>query len=164
MNITLKQSFTALKTLPWLIAASLLLPATASAEGANALEGTWDVAVTLRNCATGDPIRSFPRMITFHKGGTLTEWAAAGTDAAPVARAVGQGAWEYLGDQEFTYSLKFLRLTPAGGPDGFISELRTLDVDPSGQGYAADGVAHITLANGFVIGPLCATEAGTRLF
>lgn len=153
-----------LKTLPWLVAAALLLPASASAQGAKALEGTWDVTVTLRNCATGAPIRSFPRMITFHKGGTLTEWAAAGTEAVPVARAVGQGAWKYLGEQDFTYSLKFLRLTAFGGPDGFISELRALDVEESGQGYSAEGVGHITLANGFLIGPLCATEDGVKLF
>lgn len=153
-----------IKALPWLIAAALFAPAVANAEGAKALEGTWDVTVTLRVCATGAVIRSFPRMLTFHKGGTLTEWAAAGLEAAPVARGVGQGAWEYLGKQEFTYSLKFLRLTPFGGPDGFISELRMLDVDSSGRSYEADGVAHITLANGFVVGPLCATEDGAKLF
>lgn len=164
MNIAPKQPFAVSKALPWLISAALAWPAMASAEGAVALEGTWDVAVTLRNCTTGAAIRSFPRLITFAKGGTLTEWAAAGTEAAPAARGVGQGAWEYLGEQQFAYSLKFLRLTPSGGPDGFFQELRELEVGESGDSYAGEGVAHITLANGFVIGPLCATEAGTRLF
>lgn len=152
------------KGLAYLLAAILVWPIAANAQGSKALEGAWEVAVTLRDCASGASIRSFPRMITFHKGGTLTEWTAAGTDAAPVTRGVGQGAWEYLGNQQFTYSLKFLRLTAFGGPDGFIRELRTLNVDPSGLQYDADGIAHITLANGFVVGPICATEIGTRLF
>ena len=153
-----------LKALPWLVVAALLLPVTASAQGAKALEGTWDVTVTLRDCATDAAIRSFPRMVTFHKGGTLTERAVAGTEAAPSARTGGQGAWDYLGAQEFTYSLKFLRLTTFGGPDGFVGELWALDLDRSGQSYAADGIVHITLANGFVVGPLCATEDGAKLF
>ena len=165
MSITPKQSQQPFATtLPWLIAAVLVWPVAANAQGAKALEGTWDVLGTIRDCGTGAAIRSAPRLVTFHKGGTLTEWAAFGTEQAPTNRTVGQGAWEYLGDGEFAYSLKFLRLTSFGGPDGFVSELRTLEVDPSGQSFAADGVAHITLPNGFVIGPLCATEAGTKLF
>lgn len=160
----MKQPNFAKKTLPWLIVAALVWPLAANANGAKALEGTWDVTVTLRNCASNAEIRSFPRMITFHKGGSLTEWAAAGTEAVPSARGVGLGAWGYLGSQEFIYSLKFLRLTPVGAADGFIEEVRELEVSPSGQNFAADGTAHLTLANGFVIGPLCATEAGTKLF
>lgn len=153
-----------MRKLVWLIAAALFWPVMASAQGAKALEGTWDVEVTLRDCATDAIIRSFPRMITFHKGGTLSEWSAAGTEAVPVARGVGQGEWSYLGEQAFAYSLKFLRLTSKGGPDGFISEQRVLEVDASSDSYVADGVAHITLANDVVVGPLCATEAGTKLF
>ena len=152
------------KGLACLTVGILVWPIAANAQGSKSLEGAWDVAVTLRDCANGASIRSFPRMITFHKGGSLTESTAAGTDATPVARSVGQGTWEYLGNQQFSYSLKFLRLTAFGGPDGFIRELRTLNVDPSGLQYEADGIAHITLANGFVVGPICATEIGTRLF
>jgi hypothetical protein len=161
MNTTANLS---LKTLSCLVAAACLLPTAADAQGSKALEGTWDVTVTIQACDTGASIRSFGRLITFHRGGTLTEWAASGSEAAPVSRSVGQGAWEYLGAQGFSYSLKFLRMTAFGGADGFVSELWSLDVDRSGESYSADGTAHINLANGIVVGPLCVTESGAKLF
>jgi len=164
MNHTARKPFTAMRLLKPALVAALLWPAVAGAQGAKGLEGTWDVTVTLRNCATNDPIRSFPRMITFAKGGTLSEWAAAGLEDAPVARGSGQGSWEYLGQSDFSYSLKFLRLTPYGGPDGSISEIRLLEVNQAGDQYSADGVAVITFANGTTSPQLCATEAGTRVF
>lgn len=145
------------------LVAALLWPAAASAHGAKSLEGTWDVTVTLRNCVTNDAIRSFPRMVTFAKGGTLSEWAAAGLEAAPVYRGSGQGSWEYLGKRAFSYSLKFLRLTPYGGPDGSISELRLLEVNHAGNTFSAEGVAVITFANGTTSPQLCATEEGKRV-
>jgi hypothetical protein len=147
-----------------MVLVALLWSGSASAKGAKSLEGAWDVTVTLRNCESGAAIRSFPRMLTFAKGGTLAEFAAAGTEAAPVARAPGHGAWEYLGSHSFTYSVKFLRLTPWGGPDGYISEVRILDVDRSGNAFSADGVAVVTFANGAQSPQLCATETGTRLY
>lgn len=155
---------TAMSLLKPLLAVALFWPPVAGAQGAKALEGTWDVTVTLRNCVTNDPIRSFPRLITFAKGGTLSEWAAGGTEIAPAVRGSGQGSWENLGDDAFTYSLKFLRLTAFGGPDGFISEVRYLNLDQSGHHFSADGVAVITFGNGATSPQLCATEAGTKIF
>jgi len=164
MNTLIRNVVKTTQTLSLLTAAILIWPNQANAQGAKSLEGTWNVSVTLRNCESGAAIRSFPRMITFAKGGTLAEFAAAGTEAAPVARAPGQGAWEYLGAQSFTYSLKFMRLTPFGGPDGYISEMRILDISESGDGFTADGVAVITCANGAESPQLCATEEGLRIF
>lgn len=164
MNTLIKHTTVTNIILPLLAAAALNWPIAASAQGAKALEGTWDVAVTLRNCQTGDAIRSFPRMITFAKGGTLSEFAAAGSDAMPVVRAPGHGAWAYLGDSLFTYSVKFMRLTASGAPDGSISEVRDVEMDSAGASFTADGRAVITFANGAQSPVLCATEAGTRLF
>jgi hypothetical protein len=163
MKSTMRQTHTAIKAVPLLIAAVLTWPLAANAGGPKALGGTWDVTVTVRDCASDAAIRSFPRMVTFHKGGTLTEWAAAGTEAFPTIRSVGQGAWQFLGQREFTYSLKFLRLTPFGGPNGSVAEQFMLEVESSGLGYAAEGIAHVTFANGVVI-PLCLSEAGIKVF
>ncbi|MGK2925631.1 MAG: hypothetical protein ACSLE2_08410 [Lysobacterales bacterium] len=164
MNTKIKHTTVTTLILPLLASAALAWPIAASAGGAKALEGTWDVTVTMRNCQTGDAIRSFPRMLTFAKGGTLSEYAAAGTDAMPVARAPGHGAWAFLGDSLFTYSVKFMRLTASGAPDGFISEVRDVAMDHSGDSFTADGRAVITFVNGAQSPVFCATEAGTRLF
>src|SRR5580765_4452404 len=37
------------------------------------LQGTWRVQVNPRNCQTGAPIPSFAVLLSFHRGGTLTE-------------------------------------------------------------------------------------------
>lgn len=151
------------RALPLLAIAALTVPGVASAQGPRAIAGTWDVTITLRNCQSGDPIRSFPRLITFHRGGSVSETAAGGTAALPAARSPGQGQWEYLGRGEYGYSLKFLRLTPFGGPDGFVNETRVLELDSTHGRYFADGVAVITFGNGAQSPELCATEEGTRL-
>jgi hypothetical protein len=163
MKTTMKQSRIAIKALALLIAAALTWPLAANAGGPKALEGTWDVTVTLGVCGSDVVIRSFPRMVTFHKGGTLTEWAAAGTELQSTNRSVGQGTWGFLGHRGFTYSLKFLRLTPFGGPDGSVAEQYRMEVESSGLGYAAEGIAHVTLANGVVIS-LCLSETGIKVF
>jgi hypothetical protein len=150
--------------LPWLASAAVCVPALADGQGAKSLEGTWDVVATIRDCASGAPIRSIPRMITFAKGGTLTEAAAGGTEAAPAYRSVGMGTWEYLGESEFTYSLKFLRMTSFGGPDGFIKETRILEVSENGTRFLADGVSVITFGNGTQSPQLCTTEDATKLY
>lgn len=153
----------ATKMLTLLIVAVLTWPGAASAQGAKAIEGTWEVIATIRDCASGNVIRPVPRMITFAKGGTLSEYTAAGTEGMPVARSPGFGSWEYLDHASFTYSLKFMRLTAFGGQDGSISETRILDVNKSGDKFTADGSGFITLANGVKI-PTCTTEEGWRLY
>jgi hypothetical protein len=48
----------------------------AERQNTKALEGSWNIQVTGRNCRTGDPIRTFPSMFTFMRGGTMTEWGS----------------------------------------------------------------------------------------
>src|SRR5215510_11457549 len=43
---------------------------------AGRIEGTWRVQLTVRNCQTGQPLRSFPVLFTFAKGGMLTATTA----------------------------------------------------------------------------------------
>jgi hypothetical protein len=91
MNTLKKHTIEAMSLL-LLVTAALSWPVSASAQGAKALEGTWEVIATIRDCASGNVIRPVPRVITFAKGGTLSEYTAAGTEAMPVARAPGHGA------------------------------------------------------------------------
>lgn len=131
--------------------------------GARSLEGAWDVTVTIRNCADGTEVRSLPRLITFFQGGTVQETAAGGTQAAPAPRTPGHGIWESLGGRSFRYTIKFLRLDANGGPAGYLRETRSVDVDETGNNFAATGVATIFLPNGVQIGPICATETGAKI-
>jgi hypothetical protein len=54
------------------------------------LEGTWGMQITLNDCS-GHVIRSFPTLVVFMAGGTLTE-ASGGT--APALQTGGKGVLE----------------------------------------------------------------------
>lgn len=131
--------------------------------GARALEGAWDVTVTLRNCADGSEIRSFPRLNTFMQGGTMQETAASGTAAQPALRSPGHGVWQHYDGRSFGYSIQFLRLNADGSPAGYVRETRAVEVSPIGGMYTATGTSLIYLPNGVVLGPFCSTEAGTKI-
>ena len=58
------------------------------------LVGTWDVQVTLRNCQTGAPIRTFASIGTFMYRGTALD----STSGIPQAlKTPGQGVWSHVG-------------------------------------------------------------------
>jgi hypothetical protein len=47
-----------------------------SNQSASELVGTWIVQVTLRDCATNAARGSFTSLVTFHRGGTVSESTA----------------------------------------------------------------------------------------
>ena len=63
------------------------------------IAGTWRVQVTLRNCQTGAEIRSFPALLTFAVGGTLT---GTSTVLPPSARSGDFGVWEHNGHNSYS--------------------------------------------------------------
>lgn len=73
--------------------------------------------MTLRDCVTNAPRASFTSLVTFHRGGTLSE------STASLAFAIGQlpprhGTWTHQGDQ--TYLQRMIALivfdSPANPP------------------------------------------------
>ena len=72
-----------------------------------ALEGTWLVRVTLRNCDTNASLGSFNSLVTFHEGGTLSETTSS-TGFAIGQRSPGQGVWESAG--QHTYAQRMVAL------------------------------------------------------
>ena len=70
---------------------TVIAQSTASA-AANGLVGTWVTRVTLRDCATSAPLGSFNSLVTFHRGGTLSE-STGSLGFAPGQRSSGHGTW-----------------------------------------------------------------------
>ncbi len=66
--------------------------------GARTLEGTWRVNVTVRDCVSGGILRTFPALLTFAQGGTLTETTAG---FPPAVRTPGHGFWRHTGDHSY---------------------------------------------------------------
>lgn len=124
-----------------------------------ALEGSWNVSVTVRNCQTGDAIRTFPRMNTFMQGGTMQEFSAA---VAPTLRGPGQGVWSYLPTRRFSYAVQFFRFNADGSFAGSVRERRNVEVSRFRSTYNATGTGEIFDGNGNLIATVCATETATR--
>jgi hypothetical protein len=130
-------------------------------KGARVLEGSWSVIVTLRNCQTQGVIRTIPRMITFAQGGTLHEYAVAGTAAMPVNRGPGHGLWSHSTQRNFSYALQFFRINGDTSYGGYVREARSVEVDETGDGFTATGTGTVYNPDGSFF-PTCATEVGTR--
>jgi hypothetical protein len=65
------------------------------------LAGTWKVQVTVRDCASNVPLGApFNSLVTFHRGGTVSESAGSLT-FAPGQRTAGHGTWTHLGGQTY---------------------------------------------------------------
>lgn len=79
------------------------------------LVGTWFTQVTIRDCGTGQDLRSFPSLATFSLGGTLT-----GTTSAfgPTLRSPDHGAWEQTGAHRFSAVHIAFLFNPAGVSTG----------------------------------------------
>jgi hypothetical protein len=69
---------------------------------AAALQGTWGVLVTTRNCATNAPLGPpFNSLVTFAEGGTISE-SPGGVAFAPDQRSPGHGVWAHQGGVTFS--------------------------------------------------------------
>jgi hypothetical protein len=64
----------------------------ADSGGSAGVAGTWQVQVTLRDCASNAPLGTFGSLVTFHRGGSLSE-SAASLAFAPGQRTSGHGTW-----------------------------------------------------------------------
>src|SRR2546427_1994598 len=94
------------------------------------LVGAWVVQVTLRNCTTNAPLGpSFNSLVTFHRGGTLSE--TAGSLAFAIGqRSPGTGAWARDGAHVYLQRMVALILfdTPPNLPfsPGFFAGWQTV--------------------------------------
>src|SRR5437763_13971119 len=92
---------------PLVVACALLpmLVAPASGQGTQGgqLQGTWEMQITLTDCA-GHVIRSFPSLIEFAAGGTVVE-SNAGTPQA--LKTPGEGVWRHITDHAYAFRFKF---------------------------------------------------------
>src|SRR5437763_15430115 len=93
---------------PLLTACALvtMVAATAAGQGTlgGRLQGTWDMQITLTDCA-GHVLRSFPSLVIFMAGGTMME-SNGGTPQA--LKTPGEGVWRRLSDNNYAFRYQFL--------------------------------------------------------
>ncbi len=127
---------------------------------ARKLEGTWRVQVTLRNCQTGVPLRTFPALLTFARGGTLTETTTAFSSAM---RSPGHGFWNHTRGRSFTAASDAFLFNPAGLWTGTQRITQSIEIgnDPDQLESTASVEIFDTFGNLTATG--CATATASRM-
>lgn len=149
----------ALAILILMIFVQVWVSAQGNAQNDKGLIGSWNVQVTIRDCQTGTAFVSFPAMMTYHEGGTMTE---AANDATPLLRTGGQGVWSYRSGRQYSSAFQFFRYNSDGTYAGTTKVRKQIEVSKSGDTYSATATFDFLDANGNPNGSGCATEAGTR--
>jgi len=122
------------------------------------LEGTWDMQITLNDCS-GHVIRSFPTLVAFMAGGTLTE-ASGGT--APALQTGGKGVWSHTTDQTYAFRFKDFTFNAQNVFTGWVIIAGETTVDQTGDSNAGPATVEIYNPNGVLVATLCADAVGTR--
>jgi hypothetical protein len=123
------------------------------------LEGTWNMQITLNDCS-GHVIRSFPTLVAFMAGGTVTE-ASGGT--APALQTGGKGVWSHTTGSTYAFRFKDFTFNSSYVLTGWAIISGELTVDATGNALAGPGATvQIYDPNGNLLASLCADAAGTR--
>jgi hypothetical protein len=122
------------------------------------LEGTWAMQITLNDCS-GHVIRSFPTLVVFMAGGTLTE-ASGGT--APALQTGGKGVWSHTVDSNYAFRFKDFTFNAQNVFTGWVIITGETTVDETGNSNSGPATVEIYNANGVLVATLCADAAGTR--
>jgi len=114
--------------------------------------------ITLTDCS-GHVIRSFPTLVVFMAGGTLTE-ASGGT--APALQTGGKGVWSHTTDNTYAFRFKDFTFNTSNVFTGWVIITGETTVDSTGNANAGPATVQIYDPNGNLLVSLCAEAAGTR--
>jgi hypothetical protein len=133
-------------------------------EGARAIEGLWNTAVTIRNCQNGDPILTFRAMDLFNQGGTEVDTNNAVPSAMfPSVRPPGFGIWQYLGVRRFSVNIRFFLFNPDGTPAGHRRIVQDILLSENNDTWESTVATTNYDLNGNVTSTGCATASATRV-
>ncbi len=132
-------------------------------QSSNRIVGVWETTVTPRNCQTGETAGpAFIGLITFHKGGTLSEF---GANPATPFRTPGHGIWQaapWRGKDSYLLNFTFIPLTSAGVPVGRLKVSQNLEYDRYLDQGSTMGGFQLFNTSGVMIGSGCSTSTATR--
>jgi hypothetical protein len=149
-----------------------LASASVSAEDANggahapSLVGTWQIEMTVRldaaDCSTSEllpyPPNPFPGLISFHEGGTLSEYASR---SPPSVRSSGFGSWKQVGKYRYKARRTFMEFDPNGLLWRTMVIESQIQLGKYGSKYKEVSRLEMTDVSGNVLN-FCATIEGAR--
>jgi hypothetical protein len=107
-----------------------VISAAAFAQGGGRLVGTWDATVTLRNCETGEFIRSFASIASFSQGGT----SIGSTAGLPQSsRTPEHGVWSHVSGNLYRFKFKSFNFGPIGPAISYTIVEHDLELNKGGD-------------------------------
>ena len=137
-----------------------MIVATATGQGTQGgtLQGTWEMQITLTDCA-GHVIRSFPSLIEYAAGGTVVE-SNGGTPQA--LKTPGEGVWRHTTDNNYAFRFKFFTFNPQNIFTGWTIIAGETTVDSTGNANTGSATVKVYDPNGVLLATVCAETVGTR--
>ena len=128
---------------------------------ARTIEGTWRVQITLRDCTSGQPVRSpFPALASFARGGTVT---TADGGLSPASRTTGLGVWSHSTGGTYTAVTEAFLFAPTGVNTGTQRITQHIEFDRYQDTFEATVSSTVLDTQGNVAAVGCATSVGRRL-
>jgi len=147
---------------PLVVACALVSMVTATATGQGTeggrLQGTWEMQITLTDCA-GHVIRSFPSLIEYAAGGTVVE-SNGGTPQS--LKTPGEGVWRHTTNNNYAFRFKFFTFNSLNVFTGWTIIAGETTVDSTGNANTGSATVKVYDPNGVSLATVCAKTAGTR--
>ena len=127
---------------------------------AGRIEGTWRVQLTVRNCQTGEPLRSFPALFIFGPGGTLTATTAG---QSPALFSPNLGVWGHTNGNTYSAVSEAFVFSPAGAWIQTHRLTRTIDLGNDADSFTDEIKLEILGTTGNLIATGCGSSVASRL-
>lgn len=135
---------------------SASLDATTPEQQPPLLQGVWHVSVAVRNCETGDTIRTIRALNSFTRDGSMSE------TAANILRGPSVGTWRHLRANTYTSMFEFFRFNPDGTFASTARVTRTIELSADGTQFTSIGTVEDFDAQDVRVSVGCATEIAAR--
>ena len=129
------------------------------AEFEDGLQGTWRVQLTVRDCQTGQALRTFPALFAFAKGGTLTFTTAGQFQALATP---GVGIWRHTEGHTYSAVSEVFIFSPAGAWMQIHRLTRTIELGDGGDEFTDTVKLEIFGTTGNLIATGCGTSVASR--
>jgi hypothetical protein len=136
-----------------------ILTVNTDATWAQAVAGTWDVRVTLRDCGSGASLANLRAVDTFSPCGALLE---NGARTASNPGSFGQGSWRHLAGKSYAAVLQFFHFNHDGSVAETQKVTRRLEISADGMSFTGTAVVEVYDTNDGLISAHCATETAKR--
>ncbi len=146
-----------------LLAAWALVPmvaSTAAGQGTEGgrLQGTWEMQLTLSDCA-GHTIGSGQSVAIFMAGGTMMESQAPRPQAQ---KTPGEGVWRHTTGNNYAFRFEYFTFDAQNVFTGWTIIAGETTLDSTGDANTGTATVKVYNTNGVLLVTLCAEIAGTR--